>query len=95
MRVELYCNFYTDPDSCVGEKAQQKRKRYFGVKTKYMILNSTLHLSEFRDCIVRATSIMDDCINASMEIFTQALLTAAGCMLRTVEGGRARQNKSS
>ena len=74
MPVELYCNFYTDPDSIVGEKAQQKRKRYFGVKTKYMILNSTLHLSEFRDCIVRATSIMDDCINASMEIFTQALL---------------------
>ena len=65
------------------------------MKTKYIILNSTLHLSEFRDCIVRATNITDDCINASMEIFTQALLSAAGCMLKTVKGRRARQNKSS
>ena len=34
MPVELYCNFYTDPDSYVRENAQEKRKKYFGVKTK-------------------------------------------------------------
>ena len=38
---------------------------------------------------------MDGCINASIEIVTQTLLTAAGCMLKPVKGGRARQNTLS
>jgi len=39
--------------------------------------------------------MMDDCINASIEIFTQALLTAAGCMLKTVTVKTGTQNRSS
>ena len=37
---------------------------------------------------MRATNITDDCINACIEIFTRALLAAAGCMLKLsrVEG---------
>ena len=38
---------------------------------------------------------MDDCINASIEIFTQAPLTAAGCMLKTVKVRTGTQNRSS
>ena len=38
---------------------------------------------------------MDDCVNASIEIFTQALLTAAGCMLKTVKVRTGTQNRSS
>jgi len=39
--------------------------------------------------------MMDDCINASIEIFTQSLLTAAGCMLKIVKVRTGTQNRSS
>ena len=39
--------------------------------------------------------MMDNCINASIEIFTQALLTTAGCMLKTVRVRTGTQNRSS
>ena len=35
----------------------------------------------------------DDCINASIEIFTPALLTEAGCMSRTVNVRTGTQNR--
>ena len=39
--------------------------------------------------------MMDDCINASIEIFTQSLLTAAGCLLTTVKVRSGTLNRSS
>ena len=50
---------------------------------------------ECRDHVERATGMMDDCINASIEIFTQALLTAVGCMLKTVKVRTGTHNRSS
>ena len=29
MSVELHCNFYADLDSCVGEKAQEKKEKVY------------------------------------------------------------------
>ena len=39
--------------------------------------------------------MMDDCINAFIEIFTQALLTEAGCMLKAVKVRTGTLNRSS
>ena len=81
---DQYCNFYTDQNARLGEKIQAKKD-----------FKDYVTSIEFRDHVERATGMMDDCIDASIEIFTQALLTAAGCMLKTVKVRIGTQNRSS
>ena len=83
--VELYCNFYTDQNARLGEKTQGKKEKIFWCEEKLQDFKDYVTCVEFRDHVERATGMMDDCINASVEMFTQALLTAAGCMLKTVK----------
>ena len=95
MPVELYCNFYTDQNAHIGEKIQGKKENIFWCEEKVQDFKDYVTSVEFRDHVERATGMMDDCINASIEIFTQALLTAAGCMLKTVKVRTGTQNRSS
>ena len=67
MPVELYYKFYTDPYSCVGEKSQEKNEKVFWREDKVCDFKQCDASSRFSDCIVRATNIMDDCINASLK----------------------------
>ena len=95
MPVELYCNFYTDRNAHLGEKIQAKKEKIFWCKEKVQDFKDYVTSVEFRDHVERATGKTDDCINASIEVFTQALLTAAGCMLKTVKVRTGTQNRSS
>ena len=45
MRLDLYCNCYTDPDSCVGEKAQQKKEKIFWREDK--VYNFKQYIASF------------------------------------------------
>ena len=80
MPVELYCNFYTDQNAHLGEKIQAKKEKIFWCEEKVQDFKDYVTSVAFRDHVERATGMMDDCINASIDIFIQALLTAAGCM---------------
>ena len=93
--VELYCIFYTDQNAHLGERIQAKKEKIFPYEEKVQDFKGYVTSVEFRDHVERATGIMDDCVNASIEIFTQALLTAAGCMLKTVKVRTGTQNRSS
>ena len=95
MPVELYCNIYTDQNARLGEKIQAEKEQIFWCEEKVQGFKDYFTSVEFRDHVERATGMMDDCINASIEIFTQALLTAAGCMLKTVKVRIGTQNRSS
>ena len=95
MPVELYCNFYTDQNARLGEKIPGKKEKIFWCEEKVNDVKDYVTSVEFRDHVERAIGMMDDCINASIEIFTQALLTAAGCMLKTVKVITGTQNRSS
>ena len=75
------------------KKIQAKKENIFWCEEKVQGFKDYFTSVEFRDHVERATGMMDDCINASIEIFTQAL--AAGCMLKTVKVRTGTQNRSS
>ena len=95
MPVELYCNFYTNQNARLGEKIQAKKEKIFWCEEKVQDFKDYVTSVEFRDHVERANGMMDDCVNASIEIFTQALLTAAGCMLKAVKVRTGTRNRSS
>ena len=95
MPVELYCNIYTDQNINLGEKIQVKKEKIFWCEEKVHDFKDYVTSVEFRDHVERATGMMDDCINASIEIFIQSLLTAAGCLLTTVKVRSGTLNRSS
>ena len=79
MPVELYCNFYTDQNACLGEKIQGEKEKIFWCEEKVQDFKDYVTSVEFRDHVERATGMMDDCINASIEIFTPCLLQRVAC----------------
>ena len=92
---DQYCNFYTDQNAHLGEKNTGEKGKDIWCEEKVQDFKDYVTSVEFRDHVERATGMTDDCINASIEIFTQALLTAAGCMLKTVKVRTGTQNRPS
>ena len=96
MPVELYCSFYSDQNARLGEKIQAKKEKIFWCEEKVQDFKDYVTSVEFRDHVKRATGMMDDCINASIEIFTQALPAyCSGLHLKTVKVRTGTQNRSS